>query len=414
MSLSNTTNLQVFLPHEQINKHAFIAAGVLLAIIGFFGFFLNLLVIVVILKDATNMWTPVNVVLLNLVMLNKISSCIFIILIERCLRMALFGEEDVDLGTVRSIEDLQSMIILKDCGVEEILVDKCERNSLKWFRHVDRMKDERLTKQVYQGNVNGSVPRGTPRKDGYAWLMSTLGMASIGNLTVMAVERWMLITRPMKALTIRKACVLVSCVWIYALSLSLPPLLGWGSYGQEAGNISCSVSWEKQDPITHSASYIAYLFAFGLLIPLIFIGSSYGSIVITLRTMRRRVGSRRRQEERVTKMVALMIAAFLIAWTPYAIVSLGAQYFNMKLSPEVSMMPAILAKSSICYNPIIYAGLNTQFLKSVKSVFRIRGKSRAENTRPESTRRAESITELTVSKRQNELIIHEELCEKEI
>lgn len=67
MSLSNTTNLQVLLPDEQINKHAFIAAGVLLAVIGFFGFFLNLLVIVVILKDANNMWIPVNVVLLNLV-----------------------------------------------------------------------------------------------------------------------------------------------------------------------------------------------------------------------------------------------------------------------------------------------------------------------------------------------------------
>lgn len=78
------------------------------------------------------------------------------------------------------------------------------------------------------------------------------------------------------------------------------------------------------------------------------------------------------------------------------------------------MVPAILAKSSICYNPIIYAGLNTQFLKSVKSVFRIRGDSRAEKTRAESAKRAESITALTVAKHQNELIIHEELCEKEI
>ena len=33
--------------------------------------------------------------------------------------------------------------------------------------------------------------------------MSTLGLASIGNLTVMAVERWLLISQPMKAFSIR-------------------------------------------------------------------------------------------------------------------------------------------------------------------------------------------------------------------
>lgn len=37
----------------------------------------------------------------------------------------------------------------------------------------------------------------------YAWFMSTLGFASIGNLTVMAVERWLLVARPMQALSIR-------------------------------------------------------------------------------------------------------------------------------------------------------------------------------------------------------------------
>lgn len=68
MSLSNNTNPKVLLPtDEQSIKTEYIVAGVLLAIIGFFGFFLNLLVIVVIIKDARNLWTPVNVVLLNMV-----------------------------------------------------------------------------------------------------------------------------------------------------------------------------------------------------------------------------------------------------------------------------------------------------------------------------------------------------------
>lgn len=65
------------------------------------------------------------------------------------------------------MDKVSSKIIMKECGAEETLVDTWERNRLRWFGHVERMPDERLTKQVYKGKVNGSVPRGRPRKE---WL----------------------------------------------------------------------------------------------------------------------------------------------------------------------------------------------------------------------------------------------------
>ncbi|CAK9833716.1 Visual pigment-like receptor peropsin [Anthophora retusa] len=71
-------------------------------------------------------------------------------------------------------------------------------------------------------------------------------------------------------------------------------------------------------------------------------------------------------------MVALMITAFLLAWSPYAALALTAQYFDAKLSASVAVLPALLAKSSICYNPIIYAGLNSQFPRSLKKIFNMR------------------------------------------
>lgn len=71
------------------------------------------------------------------------------------------------------------------------------------------------------------------------------------------------------------------------------------------------------------------------------------------------------------------------------------------------MVPAILAKSSICYNPIIYAGLNKQFLSSMKNMFGIQGSGR--NARGiDSTRGVESVTALSVVKHDNKIII----CEK--
>lgn len=47
-------------------------------------------------------------------------------------------------------------------------------------------------------------------------------------------------------------------------------------------------------------------------------------------------------------------------------------FFQAKPSPSVAVLPALLAKSSICYNPIIYAGLNAQFPRSLKKILGIR------------------------------------------
>ncbi|KAK1133278.1 hypothetical protein K0M31_011094 [Melipona bicolor] len=224
--------------------------------------------------------------------------------------------------------------------------------------------------------------------------MSTLGFASIGNLTVMAVERWLLVVRPMKALSIRHAKILGFFVWIYALCLSLPPLFGWGSYSPEAGNVSCSVSWEVHDPVTKSESYIGFLFILGLIIPVLVISSSYAAIILTLRRVRKRAGASGRREAKITKMVALMITAFLLAWSPYAALAIAAQYFDVKPSASVAVLPALLAKSSICYNPIIYAGLNSQFSRSLKKIFNIRT---TRNTAPDSQN-----TALTMVNRQEQ------------
>jgi c-opsin len=67
-------------------------------------------------------------------------------------------------------------------------------------------------------------------------------------------------------------------------------------------------------------------------------------------------------------MVAVMVIAFLVAWVPYATLAIlkiiaavrgqSSPVANMK--SLTAYLPALLAKSSIIYNPIIYAVCNTQ------------------------------------------------------
>ncbi|XP_018395716.1 PREDICTED: rhodopsin-like [Cyphomyrmex costatus] len=296
MSSNLSANLSddVFILEERSLTGTYIFAAIVLGFIGFFGFVLNLLVIVTVVKNASILWTPNNVILVNMVVGDFL--------------VAALGNPFAMTSAIAG----------------------------EWF-------------------WNHEVCLW------YAWFMTTMGFASIGNLTVMALERFLLVTCPMKTLSIRHAYILAFLVWMYALSLSLPPFFNWGTYGPEAGNISCSVSWEIHDPETHNDTYIGFLFIFGFFLPVIIITSSYYSIIKTLKKIGKKIGARNRREKKVTKMVYLMILAFLIAWSPYAVLALATQYFYVQTSHIIAVLPALLAKSSICYNPIIYASMTAQF-----------------------------------------------------
>lgn len=58
---------------------------------------------------------------------------------------------------------------------------------------------------------------------------------------------------------------------------------------------------------------------------------------------------------KLTKVAMLICAGFLIAWIPYAVVSVVSAFGSPDSVPiPVSVIPTLLAKSSAMYNPIIY------------------------------------------------------------
>ncbi|XP_055541503.1 pinopsin-like isoform X2 [Wyeomyia smithii] len=196
----------------------------------------------------------------------------------------------------------------------------------------------------------------------YGFFMSLLGITSITTLTVLSYERYCLISSPFtsRSASRRGAIFAVIFIWSYSFALTSPPLFGWGAYVNEAANISCSVNWESQT--TNATSYIIFLFIFGLVVPMTVIMYSYTNIVVIMRRNSARVGRINRAENRVTWMVAVMVIAFMTAWTPYAVFALVEQFGPPDLiSPALAVLPALIAKSSICYNPIIYVGMNTQY-----------------------------------------------------
>lgn len=73
--------------------------------------------------------------------------------------------------------------------------------------------------------------------------------------------------------------------WFYSLAWTVPPLLGWSSYGPEGPGTTCSVDWRTQTP--NNISYIVCLFVFCLLLPFCVILYSYGKLLHTIRQVSR-------------------------------------------------------------------------------------------------------------------------------
>lgn len=57
-------------------------------------------------------------------------------------------------------------------------------------------------------------------------------------------------------------------------------------------------------------------------------------------------GARGRREGKVTKMVALMITAFMFAWSPYAALALAAQYFDVSTTDARLLLSRISSRLS--------------------------------------------------------------------
>ncbi|EFX87346.1 pteropsin3 [Daphnia pulex] len=205
----------------------------------------------------------------------------------------------------------------------------------------------------------------------YAMIVSTTGIASITTLSALAMLRCKLVvqkhvhppnrisafTNHSVRLQRHQAALLLTLIWSYSLAVTCPPLFGWGHYDREAGHISCSVNWELK--VVNNRSYIFYVFAMGQLVPSVVVVVSYFSILHVVRKKTRR---RDAAEKRSTVMVAVMIGAFIITWTPYSILAL-VEFFSdeQTVSPVWATVPCIFAKTAVVLNPIIYGFLNTQF-----------------------------------------------------
>uniref|UniRef100_A0A672ZT17 Teleost multiple tissue opsin 3b n=1 Tax=Sphaeramia orbicularis TaxID=375764 RepID=A0A672ZT17_9TELE len=212
----------------------------------------------------------------------------------------------------------------------------------------------------FAASVRGSWLTGTSGCRWYGFSNALFGIVSLVSLSLLSFERYSALLRSSQSdpCQYRRAWLAVATSWLYSLAWTVPPLLGWSSYGLEGPGTTCSVQWAQRSPAARS--YVSCLFFFCLLLPLLLMFFCYGRILLAVRGVTRQTSAEQR-EGRVLMMVVSMVSGYLLCWMPYGIVAMLSSLGQPGVvSPIASLIPSLLAKTSTVLNPVIYVLLNNQ------------------------------------------------------
>ncbi|XP_074539381.1 opsin 9 [Halichoeres trimaculatus] len=121
----------------------------------------------------------------------------------------------------------------------------------------------------------------------------------------------------------------ITLMWVYILFWALLPAFGFGSYGAEPFGTSCTINWWRMSSSFNDRIYIFLIMSLCFGVPTIIIISSYLAILLKVTRSNRTLASissssvrHTSKDLRLAKVAAVVCSTFLLAWTPYAAVSL--------------------------------------------------------------------------------------------
>ncbi|XP_062603483.1 neuropeptide SIFamide receptor-like [Saccostrea cucullata] len=207
--------------------------------------------------------------------------------------------------------------------------------------------------------------------------------ASVNTLALIAVDRYMAICNTwLSKISKTAARVAIGCIWIVAISLSLPVVIFYEAYESDTGSQiipMCHQLWPNFD--IQRSYFVVGLFLLCYALPLILIMVCYTSI--TIRVWRRHApgvsntcysGVIHKSKIKVIKMFGIVISIFALSWLPLYVI-----YFKLYFYPpspqssEFNLLFEIIIPVSqwlgLCnsgVNPIIYCFYSKKYRHGFK------------------------------------------------
>lgn len=206
-------------------------------------------------------------------------------------------------------------------------------------------------------------------------MQATTVFVSVLSLTAIAVDRYIVVIYPIRKRMQCKSCIyIVAFIWLLSILISVPTslhthYLDLNSIGHDM--IVCEEFWNHQE--TERLLYSCLILLLSYLLPLSAVSVSYYAISYHLRKRSVPGAACHNQEKWVKKkqktfqILVISVMCFAACWLPLQVVNLirdideefailDKRYVNV-----IQVSCHVIAMSSACFNPFIYASLHDKF-----------------------------------------------------
>ncbi|CAF97466.1 unnamed protein product, partial [Tetraodon nigroviridis] len=198
--------------------------------------------------------------------------------------------------------------------------------------------------------------------------------ASVLSLTAIAVDRYVVVAHPVRKRISAWGCGAVTLgVWLLSLTLAAPPSFYTLYVDLRPSGIDlvvCEEFWPKNSNLR--LLYSCFILIASYMVPLLSVSMSYCAITISLKRYSVPGEPSRSQQQwsqkrkRTFSLLVASVLAFALCWLPLQVLNLlldldpdfhmiGKRYINV-----VQVCCHLVAMSSACYNPFIYASLHSK------------------------------------------------------
>ncbi|KAM6300055.1 type-2 angiotensin II receptor [Aegotheles albertisi] len=230
---------------------------------------------------------------------------------------------------------------------------------------------------------------------GYNWLFGSLMckisssvlclnmFASIFFITCMSVDRYHAIVHPIRSQrrTPQQAYFIALVVWSLACLSSLPTFYFRDTrYIESLGVNACIMAFPQENYEKWSVATAFLKNTLGFLIPLTVITTCY--IWIRRHLLKaQEFGKTKQKRDKVLKLVAAVVVAFLISWFPFHTLTFLDALAHMNIINNCDMTRIIdtalpfgicMAFANSCINPLLYCFIGNQFQEKLHHLFKRR------------------------------------------